>query len=95
VSEAKPTIAGEVGYLRTGETDPHHAAWPGNGFMERPIRAHEDLRGALVREIRRLAEGLAHEPLPEAAAARRGSTRSRGPRSANSAESRIVAAAGR
>lgn len=61
------TIADEVErYLRTGETDPHHAAWPGNGFMERANRAHDDLRGALVREVRRLAEGLAHEPLPQA-----------------------------
>jgi hypothetical protein len=59
------TIAGDIErYLRTGETDPHHAAWPGNDFMERANRAHEDLRGALVREVRRLAEGLAHEPLP-------------------------------
>jgi len=67
VSEAKTTIADEVErYLRTGETDPHHAAWPGNGFMERANRAHDDLRGALVREVRRLAEGLAHEPLPQA-----------------------------
>ena len=61
------TIADEIErYLRTGETDPHHAAWPGNGFMERANRAHDDLRGALVREVRRLAEGLAHEPLPQA-----------------------------
>lgn len=61
------TIADEVErYLRTGDTDPHHAAWPGNGFMERANRAHDDLRGALVREVRRLAEGLAHEPLPQA-----------------------------
>ena len=64
---APSTIADEVErYLRTGETDPHHAAWPGNGFMERANRAHDDLRGALVREVRRLAEGLAHEPLPQA-----------------------------
>ena len=60
------TADGVERYLRTGETDPHHAAWPGNGFMERANRAHEDLRGALVREVRRLAEGLAHEPLPQA-----------------------------
>ncbi len=60
------TIADEVErYLRTGETDPHHAAWPGNGFMARANRAHDDLRGALVREVRRLAKGLAHEPLPQ------------------------------
>jgi len=54
VSTAQITIADEVErYLRTGETDPHHAAWPGNGFMERANRANEDLRGALVREVRR------------------------------------------
>jgi hypothetical protein len=64
---APTTIADEVErYIRTGETDPHHAAWPGNGFMDRANRAHDDLRGALVREVRRLAEGLAHEPLPQA-----------------------------
>ncbi len=60
-------IAKEVErYLRTGLVDPHHAAWPGNGFMERANRAHEDLRGALVREVRRLAGGLTHVPLPTA-----------------------------
>ena len=64
---APSAIADEVErYLRTGGTDPHHAAWPGSGFMERANRAHEDLRGALVREVRRLAEGLSHEPLPQA-----------------------------
>jgi hypothetical protein len=64
---APTTIADEVErYIRTGETDPHHAAWPGNGFMERANHAHDDLRGALVREVRRLAEGLAHEPIRQA-----------------------------
>ena len=59
------TIADEVEhYLRTGKTDPHHTAWSGNGFMERSRRAREDLRSALVREVGRLGEGLAHEPLP-------------------------------
>lgn len=59
-------IADEIErYLRTGETDPHLTAWSG-GFMERANRAHDDLRGALVREVRRLAGGRAHEPLPEA-----------------------------
>jgi hypothetical protein len=66
VNDREPGIAGEVErYLRTGKTDPHHAAWPGNGFMERASHAREDLRGALVREVRRLAEGLAHRPLPQ------------------------------
>src|SRR5580658_2470385 len=60
------TIADEVErYLRTGETDPHLAAWPG-GFMERANRAHEDLGSALVREVRRLAKGRAPEVLPKA-----------------------------
>ncbi len=64
--DAQPTIVDEVErYPRTGETVPHLAAWSG-GFMERAKRAHEDLRGALVREVSRLAEGRTHEPLPQA-----------------------------
>lgn len=60
-----PTIVDAVErYVRTGDTDPHLAAWSG-GFMERANRAHEDLRGALVGEVRRLAEGRTHEPLPQ------------------------------
>ena len=59
------TIADEVErYLRTGETDPYLAAWPG-GVIEAGRRAHADLRGALVREVRRLSEGLSHAPIPE------------------------------
>ena len=66
MTETQPKIADEVErYLRTGQTDPHLAAWSG-GFMERANRAHEDLRGALVREVRRLAKGCAHEVLPQA-----------------------------
>ena len=53
-------------YVRTGETDPNLGAWSG-GFMERANKAHEDLRGGLVREVRRLAVGRTHEPLPQAA----------------------------
>jgi hypothetical protein len=34
--------------------------------MERANRAHDDLRGALLQAVRRLAEGLTHQPLPEA-----------------------------
>ena len=64
---ALKSVADEVErYLRTGETDPHHAAWPGSGFMERANRARHDLRGALIREVRRLAQGRAHAPLPKA-----------------------------
>jgi hypothetical protein len=65
VIEPQSTINEEVErYLRTGGSDPHHAAWPGS-FMERSNRAHDDLRGTLVRAVRRLAEGRTHLPLPE------------------------------
>lgn len=50
-------------YLCTGDSDPYHAAWPG-GFMERVNRAHEDLRGALVQEVQRLAQDGRHQSLP-------------------------------
>ena len=61
------TIADDVDcYIWTGETDSHHAAWPVNGFMDRANRAHDDFRDALVREVRRLAEELAYEPLSQA-----------------------------
>jgi hypothetical protein len=66
VTEAQPTINDEIErYLRAGVSDPYHAAWPG-GFMERANRAHDDLRGALVRAVRRLSQGLKHQPLPDA-----------------------------
>ena len=62
---ASPKVADEVErYLRTGDTDPYLAAWSG-GVIERGHRAHADLRSALVHEVRRLAEGLSHEPVPD------------------------------
>jgi hypothetical protein len=66
VTEPRTTIADEVErHLLTGESDPLHSAWPGS-LMERANRAHEDLRGAPVRAVGRLAEGLRHQPLPKA-----------------------------
>lgn len=41
-------------YLTTGECDLDYWAWPGD-MLERCRRAKEDLRGALVREVRRAA----------------------------------------
>ena len=65
VTEAQPIIAEEIErYLLTGESDPLYSAWSGS-FLERANRARDDLRGALVRAVRRLTKGLAHEPLPE------------------------------
>ena len=64
VAEAQSAIAHEVErYLLTGESDPLCSAWSGR-FPERAIRARDDLRGALVRAVRQLTDGLAHEPLP-------------------------------
>ena len=60
-----PSVAEEVRrYLRTGETDPLMTAWPGN-LGVRAERSHQDLRRALVKEVLRRTEGLAHPPLPE------------------------------
>jgi len=60
-----PTIAAEVErYLRTGDADDLADAWPGD-IMERGRLQHADLRRALVDEVRRLAKGLTHEPVPE------------------------------
>ncbi|WP_223643755.1 hypothetical protein [Corallococcus sp. EGB] len=59
-----PTIADEIErYVRTGDADMDAWAWPGD-FMERGRRQHADLRGALVEEVRRLAKGRSHEPVP-------------------------------
>ena len=65
--ESRPlrTVACEVErYILTGESDPLYFAWSGD-LMERANRAHEDLRGALVREVFRLAQGYAHKPIPD------------------------------
>ena len=62
----EPTIDDELRRcILAGESDPLYSAWPGS-FMERARRAHDDLRGGLVREIRRRAGGLSHHPVPEA-----------------------------
>jgi hypothetical protein len=60
----QPTIAGEIKrYLRTGDADIDAQAWPG-GFFERGKRQDADLRGALIREVRRLAKGRTHVAVP-------------------------------
>ena len=65
MTETQRTVAQETErYLRTGESDPYRSAWSG-GFLQREKRAHDDLRNALVREVRRLTAGISQEPLPE------------------------------
>lgn len=61
---SKPRIADEIErYLRTGDTDSIYSAWPGN-IMEAGRLAKTDLRGALVKEVRRLAKGRQHDSVP-------------------------------
>jgi hypothetical protein len=60
-----PSIADDVErYLRTGDTD---RTWlPGlAASWSRGRRARADLRATLVQEVRRLAEGRSHEPVPD------------------------------
>ena len=60
----QPTIAAEIErYLRTGDADMDARAWPGDIF-DRGKLQHADLRGALIREVRRLASGRAHATVP-------------------------------
>ena len=64
MARRSPSIADEIRrYLRTGDADMDARAWPGD-FMERGRRQDTDLRNALVREVRRLAKGRSHEPVP-------------------------------
>jgi hypothetical protein len=51
----RPTVDDEIErYVTTGKCDPDHHAWPGDIF-NRGRQAQEDLRGALVRAVRRAA----------------------------------------
>lgn len=62
---SNPNVADEIErYLCTGDTDIKHTAWSG-GFMERVHRAHDDLRGALLRRVHQLASGRRHHPVPD------------------------------
>ncbi len=54
MTSTTPGVAAEVErYLRTGDTDPDRAAWPGDNFMECARLAHGDLESALIAEVRR------------------------------------------
>ena len=60
-----PGIKTEIDrYLRTGRADVHHPAWPSPSFFERALQAHDDLRGALIAEVRRRTEGINLPDLP-------------------------------
>lgn len=58
-----PSVADEVErYLRTGDSDPYHAAWSGRSFLEKAQLAHVDLENALVAEVSRRANGWQPPP---------------------------------
>ena len=50
-------------YLRTGDSDPLHAAWNG-GVFEAERRAREDLESALIEEVKSRAFGKRSRRLP-------------------------------
>ncbi len=63
---ALPTIEQEVNrYLRSGESDPSHASWSGD-LLQRGQQGRHDLRAAPLGELKRLAAGKTHRPLPDA-----------------------------
>jgi hypothetical protein len=58
-----PTVADEVErYLRTGDSDPYHAAWSGRNFLESAQLARADLQNALVAEVSRRWSGWRPPP---------------------------------
>lgn len=57
---AQPTVEGEIQrYLLNGVSDPLSAAWQGN-FLERSIRAHNELRSALIGAVRQRETNREH-----------------------------------
>jgi hypothetical protein len=63
MTSTTPTVADEIArYLRTGDTDPYHAAWSAPSFLERAQRAGADLENALVTEVSQRANGWQPPP---------------------------------
>ena len=52
-SREMPSIATEIErYLATGDHDPLHGAWLGQGLIERAKRGDSELRAALLAEVK-------------------------------------------
>lgn len=63
MTSTTPTVEEEIErYLRTGDTDPHHAAWSNPIFYRRAQLAGADLENALVAEVSRRANGWQPPP---------------------------------
>ena len=57
---AIPAVAAEIKrYLWTSHTDASRSAWRSESFMERARQAHDDLRDALIAEVRGRSAGVA------------------------------------
>jgi len=62
------SIANEIERdLLTGDTDPHHAAWPGQTYLESAQRSRKDRRDALITEVLRRSGSALTRPLPSPA----------------------------
>ena len=60
-----PAVAAEIDrYLSTGDTDASRSAWRSESFLERARQAHDDLRAALIAEVRGRSAGVALSDLP-------------------------------
>jgi len=64
VSEPDSIAEAIARYLRSGEHEPDHPEWPGQNFLEKATRGHDDMLGALVQEVRRRADGRSHASVP-------------------------------
>jgi hypothetical protein len=64
VSQSEAVVEAIARYLRSGEHEHDHPEWPGRNFLEKATRGHDDLLDALVKEVRRRAEGRRHAPVP-------------------------------
>ncbi len=52
-------------YLRSGEYEHDHPAWPGQNIWDRAKNGHDDLVRALVAEVKKRSDGRKHAAVPE------------------------------
>lgn len=63
VSEPDRITQAIARYLREGTHEHDHPEWPGN-LWDRAKKGHDDLLDALVKDVRRRADGRRHAPVP-------------------------------
>lgn len=52
-------------FIETGDHDPLYPAWSGDTFLEKAHKADNELRTALIQEVKRRAAGRTPPPVPE------------------------------